>query len=102
MVKFNAGNTTFQEAFDRTGRIINITVAPKNHYDPPRLLNYLTAPQVCIYLPSSGGLRRRRVTSALYGSTPAGDWLSRPVWSLLDSRTTAAGLTDNHNRISLH
>lgn len=36
-------------AFDRTGRIINITVAPINNYDPPRLLNYLTAPHVCVW-----------------------------------------------------
>jgi TAG lipase/steryl ester hydrolase/phospholipase A2/LPA acyltransferase len=45
----NVGHWTFQEAFDRTGRIINITVAPLNHYDPPRLLNYLTAPHVCVW-----------------------------------------------------
>ena len=32
-----------------TGRIINITVAPMNNYDPPRLLNYLTAPHVCVW-----------------------------------------------------
>ena len=43
------GPYTFQEAFDRTGRIINITVAPLNQYDPPRLLNYLTAPHVCVW-----------------------------------------------------
>jgi TAG lipase / steryl ester hydrolase / phospholipase A2 / LPA acyltransferase len=45
----NVGRYTFQEAFDRTGRIINITVAPQNSYDPPRLLNYLTAPHVCVW-----------------------------------------------------
>jgi predicted acylesterase/phospholipase RssA len=45
----NIGLQTFQEAFDRTGRIINITVSPNNSYDPPRLLNYLTAPHVCIW-----------------------------------------------------
>lgn len=45
----NTGMWTFQEAFDRTGRIINITVAPLNNYDPPRLLNYLTAPHVCVW-----------------------------------------------------
>ena len=45
----NVGELTFQEAFDRTGRIINITVAPVNNYDPPRLLNYLTAPHVCVW-----------------------------------------------------
>ncbi len=43
------GHETFQEAFDRTGRIINITVAPLNSYDPPRLLNYITAPHVCVW-----------------------------------------------------
>ena len=45
----NMGDYTFQEAFDRTGRIINITVAPMNNYDPPRLLNYLTAPPICVW-----------------------------------------------------
>jgi predicted acylesterase/phospholipase RssA len=39
----------YQIAFDQTGRIINITVAPINNYDPPRLLNYLTAPHVCVW-----------------------------------------------------
>ena len=32
VMKFNVGEQTFQEAFDRTGRIINITVAPLNNY----------------------------------------------------------------------
>ena len=45
----NVGLMTFQEAFDHTGRILNITVAPRNKYDPPRLLNYLTAPHICIW-----------------------------------------------------
>ena len=49
VAKENIGLYTFQEAFDRTGRIINITVAPTNNYDPPRLLNYLTAPHICVY-----------------------------------------------------
>jgi TAG lipase/steryl ester hydrolase/phospholipase A2/LPA acyltransferase len=74
----NIGNFTFQEAFDRTGRIMNITgtsfalfchfvrryhattnlchleyacclVTPNNSSDPPRLLNYLTAPHVLVW-----------------------------------------------------
>lgn len=49
VVKANCGNFTFQEAFDRTGRICNIIVSPKNQSDPPRLLNYLTAPHVLIW-----------------------------------------------------
>lgn len=47
--KANIGNFTFQEAFDRTGRILNIVVTPKNASDPPRLLNYLTAPHVLVW-----------------------------------------------------
>lgn len=47
--KANIGDFTFQEAFDRTGRILNIVVTPKNASDPPRLLNYLTAPHVMVW-----------------------------------------------------
>ena len=45
----NIGNFTFQEAFDRTGRILNIIVSPTNRSDPPRLLNYLTSPHVLVW-----------------------------------------------------
>ena len=45
----NVGNFTFQEAFDRTGRILNIIVSPQNRSDPPILLNYLTAPHVLVW-----------------------------------------------------
>jgi TAG lipase/steryl ester hydrolase/phospholipase A2/LPA acyltransferase len=48
-VRRNVGNFTFQEAFDRTGRILNIVVTPNNSTDPPRLLNYLTAPHVLVW-----------------------------------------------------
>ena len=48
-VRANVGNFTFQEAFDRTGRILNIVVTPNNDSDPPRLLNYLTAPHVMVW-----------------------------------------------------
>ncbi|CAN0254525.1 unnamed protein product, partial [Laminaria digitata] len=49
VLRNNIGPATFQEAFDRTGRIVNITVAPQNRTDPPRLLNYLTAPHVVVW-----------------------------------------------------
>lgn len=48
-VRLNVGDFTFQEAFDRTGRILNITVTPNNASDPPKLLNYLTAPHVLVW-----------------------------------------------------
>jgi len=49
VLRFNIGDFTFQEAFDRTGRILNITVSPQSRSDPPRLLNYLTSPHVLIW-----------------------------------------------------
>eukprot|EP00292_Cryptomonas_paramecium_P004922 CAMPEP_0113701832 /NCGR_PEP_ID=MMETSP0038_2-20120614/24813_1 /TAXON_ID=2898 /ORGANISM="Cryptomonas paramecium" /LENGTH=513 /DNA_ID=CAMNT_0000625807 /DNA_START=203 /DNA_END=1741 /DNA_ORIENTATION=- /assembly_acc=CAM_ASM_000170 len=49
----NMGDVTFHEAYERTGRIINITVSPGNSYEKPRLLNYLTAPNVLIWSAAS-------------------------------------------------
>ncbi|CEI85736.1 hypothetical protein RMCBS344292_00191 [Rhizopus microsporus] len=43
------GEFTFQEAFNRTRWILNITVSSSTVYDMPRLLNYLTAPDVLIW-----------------------------------------------------
>ncbi|TPX53981.1 hypothetical protein SeMB42_g00494 [Synchytrium endobioticum] len=40
---------TFLEAYHRTQRILNITVSSSTVYEMPRLLNYLTAPNVVIY-----------------------------------------------------
>lgn len=42
----NLGDMTFQEAFNRTRWILNITVSSTTLYDMPRLLNYITAPDV--------------------------------------------------------
>lgn len=43
------GDYTFREAYDRTGRIVNVTVTPLSADDYPQLLNYLTAPNVIIW-----------------------------------------------------
>ncbi len=46
----NFGDITFQEAYMRTRRILNITVCAKRApSDPPMLLNYLTAPHVLVW-----------------------------------------------------
>jgi predicted acylesterase/phospholipase RssA len=39
---------TFLEAYENTGRILNISVSPADPHQFPRLLNYLTAPNVLI------------------------------------------------------
>ncbi|MGM0563345.1 MAG: DUF3336 domain-containing protein [Pseudomonadota bacterium] len=44
----NIGEMTFEEAFEHTGRILNITVSPVEQNQQPRLLNYLTAPNVLV------------------------------------------------------
>lgn len=43
------GDMTFQEAYNRTRRICNICVSTSSLYDLPRLLNYITAPNVLIW-----------------------------------------------------
>ncbi|KAI6782661.1 Lipase-like protein [Emericellopsis cladophorae] len=43
------GDITFQEAYNRTRRILNICVSTTSIYELPRLLNYITAPNVMIW-----------------------------------------------------
>lgn len=43
------GDITFQEAYYRTRRILNICVSSAGVYELPRLLNYITAPNVLIW-----------------------------------------------------
>lgn len=45
-VRANVGDLTFEEAYHRTKRVLNITVATTGRGDVPSLLNYLTAPNV--------------------------------------------------------
>lgn len=43
------GDMTFQEAYNRTRRILNITVSSASVFELPRLLNYVTSPNVLIW-----------------------------------------------------
>ena len=45
-IEQNVSALTFEEAFDRTGRIINIPVSPARPHQHSRLLNYLSSPNV--------------------------------------------------------
>lgn len=42
----NVGSYTFAEAYQRSGRILNITVSPTRIHQKPRILNHMTAPGV--------------------------------------------------------
>jgi predicted acylesterase/phospholipase RssA len=48
-VKSMVGELTFQEAYDKTGLILNITATGRELHDSHRILNYLTAPSVLIW-----------------------------------------------------
>ena len=61
----NIGEYTFQEAYDKFGIILNITVTGVSEYDPDRLLNYLTAPNVLIWSASAASC----AIPYIYGAT---------------------------------
>ncbi|KAJ5212672.1 uncharacterized protein N7498_004318 [Penicillium cinerascens] len=48
-VRANVGDLTFEEAYARSKRILNITIATGGKDGTPNLLNYLTAPNVLIW-----------------------------------------------------
>ena len=79
-VRANVGDLTFEEAYARTKRVLNITVATSSRGGVPNLLNYLTAPNVLIwsaalasnasssrlrYHPQHGGLLCKDETGAI-------------------------------------
>ncbi|PHH73984.1 hypothetical protein CDD82_5170 [Ophiocordyceps australis] len=43
------GSMTFREAFERTGRILNVTCVPADAHSPTILCNYLTSPDCVIW-----------------------------------------------------
>jgi len=46
---FTMGSMTFLEAYERTGRILNVSVIPHDVHSPTTLLNYITAPNCVIF-----------------------------------------------------
>ena len=46
---FTRGSMTFREAYQRTGRILNISVVPFDMHSPPKLINHVTAPDCVIW-----------------------------------------------------
>lgn len=47
-IRRNIKDMTFLEAYEKTGRILNISVSPAEPHQFPRLLNYLSSPNVLI------------------------------------------------------
>lgn len=46
---FCRGSMTFREAYERTGRILNVTCVPSDPHSPTILANYLTSPDCVIW-----------------------------------------------------
>jgi predicted acylesterase/phospholipase RssA len=46
---FTRGSTTFREAYERTGRILNVSCVPSDPHSPTILANYLTSPDCVIW-----------------------------------------------------
>ncbi|KAJ1938068.1 hypothetical protein FBU59_004560, partial [Linderina macrospora] len=47
---FTRGDTTFREAFERTGKILNISCTPQGRkYAAPKLMNHVSTPDVIIW-----------------------------------------------------
>lgn len=46
---FTRGSMTFREAFERTGRILNVSCVPSDPHSPTILANYLTSPDCVIW-----------------------------------------------------
>jgi len=66
-VKANVGDMTFEEAYNRSKRVLNITVATESGQGIPTLLNYLTAPHVLI---RTAAVASNAASPTLYGSRP--------------------------------
>lgn len=49
VIRGHVGDLTFLEAYEKTGRIVNITVSSTRPFELPMLLNYLTAPDVLLW-----------------------------------------------------
>ena len=71
-VRANVGDLTFEEAYAKTRRVLNITVATSGRGGVPNLLNYLTAPNVVCGLIA---MRPDNIVAKLQYSSSG-----RPLW----------------------
>jgi TAG lipase/lysophosphatidylethanolamine acyltransferase len=66
VLRANVGDLTFEEAYAKTKRVLNITVTTSSGDGVPNLLNYLTAPNVVRTLPLPRSSRQPANTSAAH------------------------------------
>ena len=108
-VRANVGDLTFEEAYARTKRVLNITVATSSRGGVPNLLNYLTAPNVLIrsaalasnasstrlyYNPQLGGLLCKDETGAIV------PWLTSPQVTFRSWKSTTYTANERDSPLS--
>lgn len=104
-MRANVGDVTFEEAYNRTKRVLNITVATTTRGGVPNLLNYLTAPNVLIW---SAAIASNVSSLSIYGYSPilrCKDTSGRIVpWSVAADTTfrpwTHASYTDRESPLA--
>ncbi len=72
-IRANIGDATFCEAYEKTGRVLNITISPTRKRQTPRVLNYITAPNVSIS-------RSALVSCAVPGLFPPGTLTAKDMF----------------------
>jgi hypothetical protein len=68
VIEKNIPNLTFLEAYEKTRRILNISISPADTHQFPRLLNYLTAPNVLIRQATMASKELFRAFGELYAA----------------------------------
>ncbi|KAK4129539.1 hypothetical protein N657DRAFT_587592 [Parathielavia appendiculata] len=63
-IRANVGDLTFEEAYQRSKRILNITVVPAGQQGIPTLLNHVTAPNVLVW---TAAVASNASSSTFYG-----------------------------------
>ena len=71
----NIGDLTFEEAYQRSGRLLNIVVTSQRSNEVPGLLNHLTAPEVVVWSAACAScvIPGMYETVTLLQKTPEGD-----------------------------
>ncbi|OBT51920.1 hypothetical protein VE04_07590 [Pseudogymnoascus sp. 24MN13] len=95
------GDMTFQEAYNRTRRILNICVSPSSIYELPRLLNYITSPNVLVLVGRRRLLLRNPATGehSPWNPTPL-RWIDGSVDNDLPMTSLAEMFNVNHFIVS--
>ncbi|KAL6947515.1 hypothetical protein ACO0RG_000089 [Hanseniaspora osmophila] len=99
MISF-LGDITFREAYNKTGKILNITVSPASIYEQPRLLNCNNSPNILIWsaVCSSCSLPGVFQSTPLYEKDPITG--ETRIWNAKNSTKFMDGSVDNDLPIS--